>query len=73
MGNGIDGQGSPQRWIFFLLIAGLIAITILYLTSRLFRYSDSFIFDNPYVSSTELKQFALPGVQVAVPLNMVRF
>ena len=37
MSNGLQEPTPPHRWIFFILVFGLIGITVLFITSRFFR------------------------------------
>ncbi|SNY94182.1 hypothetical protein SAMN04515647_4506 [Cohaesibacter sp. ES.047] len=72
MQQPLDEHGSPQRWIFFLLIAGLIAITTLFIVSRLFEYSGPELLNSPYSAKTEPKIILIGDIRFTVPENMIR-
>lgn len=65
-------QGSTQRWIFFLLIAGLVAITFLYLISRIFEYSGPSLLHNPYSAENTPKHILIGDMDFMVPPNTIR-
>ena len=67
-----EEQGSTQRWIFFLLIAGLIAITFLFLISRIFEYSGPSLLHNPYNAETGPKHILVGDMDFRVPPNTIR-
>nr|WP_321459869.1 hypothetical protein [uncultured Cohaesibacter sp.] len=67
-----EEMGSAQRWIFFILIAGLVAITFLFLLSRIFEYSGPTFFKNPYSEETAPRRIDVGGMNVMVPANVIR-
>ncbi|WP_319485609.1 hypothetical protein [uncultured Cohaesibacter sp.] len=67
-----EEQGSAQRWIFFILIAGLIAITFLYVLSRVFEYSGPSLINSPYSFETSPRQITIGERRLSVPENVIR-
>ena len=72
MPQPLDERSSPQRWLFILLIAGLILITALFLLSRLFLYSGPELMNSPYSISKAHKFIELGSVRLKVPENIIR-
>ncbi|WP_373235801.1 hypothetical protein [Cohaesibacter celericrescens] len=72
MQQQIGEQGSPQRWIFFILIAGLIAITVLFVISRILQHSGPELLNSPYSVETSLRLYTIGTTQFMVPENTVR-
>ncbi|WP_316859899.1 hypothetical protein [uncultured Cohaesibacter sp.] len=66
-------QGSTQRWIFFILIGGLIAIGILFVLSRFVDYFGPQLIKSPYSTETTEREVEIAGIQFLVPENMIRF
>nr|WP_321456499.1 hypothetical protein [uncultured Cohaesibacter sp.] len=67
-----EDQGSIQRWIFFILIAGLVAITVLYMISRVFEYSGPSFFKSPYSADTTNRLITISSLDFWVPQNVIR-
>ena len=72
MQQPIEEQGSPQRWIFFLLIAGLVAITTLFVISRVFEHSGPEFLNSPYSVKTEPRIIQIGDIRFTIPENMIR-
>lgn len=70
MSHSLDGRTSPQRWLFFLLIAGLVLITALYLLNRLFFHSSPFL--STYSADNKLHLIELSQAQLLIPENTIR-
>ena len=67
-----EEQGSAHRWIFFILIAGLVTITLLFVISRFFEYSGPTLLHNAYSSETSTKKINVSGIDLFVPENVIR-
>ncbi len=72
MAQPLEEHGSPQRWIFFLLVFGLIGITILFIISRVFQYSGPALVNSPYSTNDRLLAFELGSTHFYVPENTIR-
>ena len=72
MQQPLEEPGSPQRWIFFLLIAGLIAITILFVISRIFEYSGPKLLNSHYSVKTGMQNVSIGSARFVVPENTIR-
>ncbi|MCV6546249.1 MAG: hypothetical protein OIF56_03025 [Cohaesibacter sp.] len=72
MTNGLRDPQPPHRWIFFILVFGLIAISILFIASRLFRHSEGLLGHNTYTSNTDPIIINLVGESLVMPQNMIR-
>lgn len=72
MQNPLEEQSSPQRWIFLFLIVGLIAITVLFVISRIFQYSGPELLNSPYSTEPRMRTYDLGTARFIVPENMVR-
>ena len=68
----LEEQGSTHRWIFFILIAGLIAISVLFILSRLFRYSGPELLNSPYSVETRARPMDIGSARMMIPENMIR-
>lgn len=72
MAQPLDEHGSPQRWIFFFLVFGLIGITILFIISRVFQYSGPALVNSPYSTDKRLLAFELGDTRFYIPENTIR-
>lgn len=72
MSQPFEERSSPQRWIFFLLIAGLVIITALFIVSRLFRYSGPELRNSPFSIETRNRAITIGQTHFQVPENIIR-
>ena len=72
MTQPLKDQGSPQSWIFFILIAGLVGITALFMISRIFQYSGPKLLNSPYSVDTSLRRIQIGSAEFVVPENTIR-
>ena len=72
MAQPLDEQGSPQRWIFFFLVFGLIGITVLFIISRVFQYSGPSLAKSPYSVEKRLHAIGLGATRFYIPENTIR-
>lgn len=72
MTQPLDEQGSPQRWIFFFLVFGLIGITALFIISRVFQYSGPSLANSPYSVEKRLHAIELGTTRFYIPENTIR-
>ena len=72
MSQPFEEHSSPQRWIFFLLIAGLVVITSLFIASRIFRYSGPELMNSPFSTETRNRTVTIGSTNFLVPENIIR-
>ncbi len=72
MSNGLQEPTPPHRWIFFILVFGLIGITVLFITSRFFRHSEGLLSHSSYTSDASPIIVNLANNSLQLPQNMVR-
>lgn len=68
----LEEQSSPQRWLFLMLIAGLVLITAIFLLSRILLYSGPELMNSPYSAETTSRLIELGSSTLKVPENMIR-
>lgn len=68
----LEERNSPQRWLFLMLIAGLVLITVIFLLSRLLLYSGPELVNSPYSTETTSRLISVGSVDFRVPENVIR-
>ena len=72
MSNGLKDPTPPHRWIFFMLVFGLIGITTLFIASRFFQHTDTLFGHSAYTSDPAPMSINLDSNKLAIPRNMIR-